>query len=88
MMISVVVDDGSKQPPPQQPQAPPPGIDDDAHQSPTAAEGREGEATLYTEADKAERLELCACSKVHTVAFHLAWSSFFVVSSCVSVIDR
>lgn len=34
---------------------------------------------LYTEDDKAERLALCACSRVHTVAFHLAWSSFFVV---------
>lgn len=48
-----------------------------------AEEEGEGQHTpLFTEADKAERLDMCACGKVQTRAFHLAWTSFFVVRVC------
>lgn len=54
----------------------------DAARAKAAAAGAaaevEGTGTLYIEADKSERLDLCACSKVHTRAFHLAWASFHI----------
>lgn len=73
---------GDAKHPPLRPPSPAPADDDGppgAAGSKAAAEV-EGTGTLYIEADKSARLDLCACSKVHTRAFHLAWSSFHLAS--------